>query len=229
MNKALRAPTSFALAAEESRRDGEMQTALKLLSGGLVTHNYSSANIVSILLTSGTEEKLRQLRQYFTGFPVPRYLVDQLQRTGDISELEARSLLAGNRQKDVLGVKPQVEAGALEDRDNDTTDKDPIEPSSEACAEQTEATGPDASRNFQNELEQLLHKSSKRPDRELIELLASDSAAPDSKPVVSRRLAELLEKQGHLREAIAMYHILPDTDEDLQQHIRMLEQKLEQH
>ncbi len=228
MKKALRAATAFALAAEESRRNGEMHTALQLLSEGLTTHNYSSANIVSILLTSEPEEKLSQLSQYFNEFPIPRYLVEQLRLAGDISDRKSLTLLAGNHQKDLLGSDPQADVSTSAERDTDSADEDTIPPDTVIVREETGAPGQEASRRFQDELEQRLHNSSKRPDRELIELLASDGVTPDSRPVVSRRLAELLEKQGHLPEAIAMYHLLPDTDKDMQQHIRMLEQKLRQ-
>jgi hypothetical protein len=226
MNKALRATTAFALAAEESRRNGEIQTALQLLSAGLTTHNYTSANIVSILLTSEPDEQLRQLRQYFSQFPIPRYLIDQLRQEDAISDQEALSLLAGNNHKDLLGGKPQVSAAGHVEGATDRNKKDTINPTVKTRSGHNGATGQEASRYFQNELEQLLHKSGKRPDRELIEMLASDGVTPDSKPVASRRLAELLEKQGHLPEAIAMYHQLPGDDADLQQHIRMLERKL---
>ncbi|MBL7033730.1 MAG: hypothetical protein ISR91_06260 [Candidatus Delongbacteria bacterium] len=229
MRKALRAPTAFALAAEEMRRNGQFNSALQRLAKGIERYDYSTVTVVSILLAAAGKERLQLLRQMYQQFPVPRYLVEQLQLNGDITREQGVELLACNRQQDRLmddSYEMDDSRGPFPQK-SQTADREEV--GSAAAPPQpilTESSTKEKSNAFRVELERVLHDGATRPDPALIAILSGETVPTAGEPVLSRRLAQLLEEQGFLKEALEMYRSLPAPDEQLQLHIRLLEQKL---
>ncbi len=218
MGKQTRHPTLFALDAEQLRRDGRLTDALARFTAVELQAEYPTATVVSLLLAAAGGEEIPALQQLCRRFPVPLYLIEQLQQLGAITATTAGQLLQRNRESDRLA-EAAVETEPVGVDVDIPAAKTTVPSEEEISAE---------SHRFQTELAQALQRNPQRPAAELIAELAGAGHGGEPKSIASLALAQLLEEQGHLAEALEMYHALPEGDDKLEERIAELRLRLEQ-